>query len=127
MKVKMSRLLGIQELYERFKEQKMPIKTTYKVSKLFSAIAPELDWYSTQVAEIVNVYAEKNENGIPKLTESGDGVQIAKEHLETVQSKFNELWGVDVELPDIKFTLEELEGMDLSVEDFNKFLPFIEE
>lgn len=123
----MSRLLGIQELYERFKEQKMPIKTTYKVSKLFSAIAPELDWYSTQVAEIVNVYAEKNENGTPKLLESGDGVQIAKENLEIVQSKFNELWGVDVELPDIKFTLEELEGMDLSVEDFNKFLPFVEE
>ena len=127
MKLKMVKVLSLQQIYPKFKEKQMSIKTTYKMSKLFNAVSSEAEFYSTQLSQIINEYAVKDDTGAPVMLENGEGVQIQQESISIVQSKFNELWGLEVELPDIKFTLGELGDVSLSLEEFNQLLPFIED
>lgn len=127
MIIKMQKILNLRDLYSKIKTQSLPISVTYKISKLFTAVQSEADFYGTQLDSIIATYGLKDDNGEYVLTENKDGVQIRKEDIPEVEKKLQELWNIDVELPDIKFTLEELEKVTLSVEEFNNLLPFIDE
>lgn len=127
MKIKMSNIVNLQDVYDKIKTQSLPITTTYKISKLFNAIKNEQEFYSTQLDAIIQQYGKKDENGNFIRTENGDGIQVDNANIKEVESKLNELWKIEVELPDITFTLNELEKINLSVEEFNNFLPFIED
>lgn len=127
MKTTMLKVLDLRDLYPKISSQALPISTTYKLSKLFNAIKSEGEFYSTHLDEIISTYGKKDENGNYVLTEDKNGVQIAPENISEVEKKLQELWDIEVELPDVKFTLSELEKVELSVQEFNNFLPFIED
>lgn len=127
MTVTMTRVLNLQSLYPRIKEQVLPIRTTYKLTKLFNAIDDEAKFYSSELNKIIDTYAEKDESGRPVPTEDGTGVKLQKDSVVEAQAKITELWNLEVELPDQKFSIDELEKIDLSIEEFNMLLPFIED
>ena len=117
----------ILNLYPSIKAQTLPVKTTYKMAKLFAALDNENKFYIEELKKIIANFAEKDEEGNPKLTEDGTGFQIRKDCIDECQAAFNELCSIEVDLPDIKFNLEELESLNLNIEQINLFLPFIEE
>lgn len=127
MKTTMSNILDLNALYPKIKDKKFSIKTSYKFSKLFKAVSGEYDYYTNEVRNIVNRYAERDEDGNPISTKDGTGVQIARESVSIAQKELNELLSIEVEIPDITFTIEELDSSELTVEDFNYLLPFVEE
>jgi len=127
MVVKITKTLELRNIQNKIKSQNLPIKTAYKFSKLFASVDTEADFYGQKLQEIINTYAEKDEAGNPIPTDNNDGVKIQKELLSECQEKLNELFQLDVELPDIKFTLNELESLEISVDEFSALLPFIEE
>ena len=127
MTIKMQKILNLRDTYSKIKSQSLPITTTYKISKLFTAVQQEADFYGTQLDAIIAQYGLKDENGNYVLTDNKDGVQIKKEDIPEVEKKLQELWNIDVELPEITFTIQELESVKLSVEEFNNLLPFITE
>lgn len=127
MKIKMIKVLSLQQVYPKFKEKQMPIKTTYKLSKLFDAINTESEFYTEQMKKIVDKYAEKDEAGAPVILEDNGGVQLKKEHAAEAHSESAELLNLEVDLPDIKFDIEELGDVSLTVEEFNYLLPFIKD
>lgn len=125
MKVKMEKILFMQEVYGSLKEKTLPIKTTYKVSKLFAKILEEAKFYEEQQQNLIEKYSKKNEDGSPLLTNDKKGIQIKDEYALKVLEKQKELLALEVELPDITFALEELETAELSVKEFNELMPFI--
>ena len=127
MKTTMLKVLDLRDLYAKISSQALPIATTYKLSKLFEAIQKESEFYSTHLDEIIATYGKKDENGQYILTEDKNGVQIDPANIPEVESKLQELWNIEVELPDVKFKLAELEKVELTVQEFNSFLPFIED
>ena len=127
MKIKMIKVLDLRDLYEKIKTQSLPITTTYKISKLFTAINSEIEFYQTQLNSIIQEYGKKDENGQFLMTEDKQGVQVEQDKIAEAQSKIVELHNLEVDLPDIKFNLPELEKIELSVEEFNNLLPFIED
>lgn len=127
MKTTMLKVLDLRDLYTKISAQPLPISTTYKLSKLFNAIKSESEFYSTHLDEIIATYGKKDENGQYILTEDKSGVQIDPANISEVEYKLQELWNIEVELPDVKFTLTELEKLELTVQEFNNLLPFIED
>lgn len=127
MQIKMAKVLNLNPIYQKVKAQVLPVKTAYKFSKLFSVLDKEANFYSEELNKLIMEYAERDETGAPKTIDNGTGIQIQKEYIELVQTKCNELWNLDVDVPDVSFTLEELDKLELSIEEFDLLFPFITE
>lgn len=127
MNLQMAKVVDLQSLHEKIRTQKLSIKVAYKISKLFAAVEKEVDFYREKLQEIIDKYGEKDENGNPVPADNGFGIKVQKDKIEECQKDLNELFALDVELPDIKFTLDELDPFELTVDDFTMLLPFIEE
>lgn len=127
MQIKMAKVLNLNPIYQKIKAQVIPVKTAYKFSKLFSVLDKEAHFYSEELNKLIMEYAERDETGAPKMIDNGTGVQLQKEYIKLVQEKCNELWNLDVDVPDVNFTLEELDKLELSIEEFDLLFPFITE
>ena len=127
MKTSMMKVLDLSELYTKIKSQTLPISTTYKLTKLFNAITSEKSFYETQLQSIIEKFGKRDESGQLMLTEAKDGVQISQENIAETQKAIDELCSIEVDLPNITFSLSELEKVTLSVEEFNILMPFISE
>lgn len=127
MKIKMYQALNIFNIYGRVKELKVPAKVAYKFNKLCNAFTDDVTFYHTELNKIFEQYGERDENGSLIPLEYGYGVKVKSENMPTAQKELNNLDGLEIDAPDIKFTIDELDGLQLSIEDFNRMLPFIEE
>ena len=127
MTIKITKALDLEALKSQINKQKAPIKVAYKFSKLFSQLEESTNFYREKLQEIIDTYAERDENGEMVPATDGAGVQIQKDRIPECQKELNELTGLEIEAPDILFTLDELEGFDLSIEQFDLLLPFIAE
>jgi hypothetical protein len=126
MKIKIYQVLGVLSIYEKVRELKVPAKVAYKFNKLCNALKNDADFYRVELNKIIERYGERDENGSLIPLEYG-GVKIKSEDMPTAQKEINNLDNLEVDAPDIKFTVDELDGLQLSIEDFNRILPFIEE
>lgn len=122
----MYQVLGILGIYERVRELKVSAKVAYKFNKLCNALKNDGDFYRVELNKIIERYGERDESGSLIPSEYG-GVKIKSEDMPTAQKEINNLDTLEVDAPDIKFTVDELDGLQLSIEDFNRILPFIEE
>lgn len=129
MKLKMSDSIQLYDLFTKIVKDAgiLPIRTAYKLSKLLKATESDHEFYVNNLNELIQTYAERDENGNPALTEDGNGIRIRKDGLEEFEWKINSLWTIETTVPDIKLTFEELEGLKLTVEEVSALEPFIEE
>ena len=127
MKIKMSSVMNLQDTYSKLKSEVLPISIAYKLSRFYQAINNNAEFYSTELRKIVNEYAERDKDGNMVELEDGKGVKLQKQYVSKAQEKIQELLALEVEMPEITFTLKELEDVKLSLEEFNALLPFIKE
>lgn len=124
--MKMYQLLEIQNIYQSICQIKMPIKTTYKFTKLAKILEEELIFYKEQFQKIIEQYGVK-ENGKIKHSDDGLTIYIAPEKQQECNEKILELQNLDIDIKDITFTIEELEGIDISISELNCLMSLIKE
>lgn len=127
MKLKMQDILNFTTFYEVVKDEKLSIKTAYRLTKLTKAIENELGFYREKLQAIINQYAQLDEAGKPIPTEDGAGVKLRPETEADCYAAIYELQDIEVELPDIKFTFDEFEGTQLTIAQINTAMNFFEE
>lgn len=127
MKIKMSQAMQINRLYPKFNSRSLPIKVTYKLSKLFSALSKEEEFYSSEFKKLLEEYAMYDEEGRLMLSEDKENILLRQDELKEAQKKFMELENLEVEIPDIEFSLDDLDGIELSIEECLLLTPFINE
>ena len=76
---------------------------------------------------IIHDYAIRDAEGNIIQTPDNGGIKIKPEYIVIAEKRMNELLMLDVDVPDTVFKLSELEKLELTLEQFNLFLPFIEE
>lgn len=126
MKFTMIQVLAIQKIYESIKDQVLPLKTTYKLTKLYKAVDEEVVFFYNELKKILEEFGDREEDGSLKYLSNGN-VSIKAGCQIEAQRRVDELNRLEVELPDVKFSIEEMEAVKLTVEQFNNFLSFIEE
>ena len=127
MVISMRQVLALQPVYDLIKKKTLPIKTAYKLSRLFKVIDSEARFYTEQLNTIIEQYALRDENGDKVTTNEGNSIQIAPEYIDSTSQKINELLSLDVELPDLMFSLDELDSLGLTMEEVNAFFPLIQD
>lgn len=124
--MKMFEVLELSALYNSISEVKLPLKTTYKFTRLMKQVEEELAFYQTKFREIVEEYGVK-ENGEYKLTEDGTSILIIPGKESECNEKLFELRNLDVSIEGITFTVEELETLDVSISEMACLMPLIED
>ena len=127
MKIKMYQVFKVLEIYKRVKEAKAPARVAYKFNKLCIELEKDANFYTEELKKIVEQYADRDGSGTIMKTAEGDVIQLKPEYVKTAQNEIDALWTLDIDAPDIEFSIDELDGLELSIEDFNSMLPFIKE
>lgn len=127
--MKMFEILELEGLLQKLIQKELPIRTLYKVDKLIKLVGKEKDFYQTQFQALVDIYAERDENGNYLYTdESAEAVKIIPDKIAECQSKMNELVNIEIaDVPDISFTFEELDSFTLSYAEARPLMNFIKE
>jgi hypothetical protein len=105
---------------------KLSLKTTYKFAKLMRKVEEELAFYQKKFNEIIEEFGVK-ENGEYKLTPDGQSIVILPGKEIECNQRLIELRNLDVRIDGITFTIEELEGIDVSISELSCLMPLIEE
>ena len=117
-------LNGLIALIARIKTKKFSIETQYKFIKWAKIMEEELAIVNEQKYLLLDNYAEKDEKGMFIMLDDG-GVKIKEEYLEECSKKINELNSRQITIPDITFSLDELEPLELTLEELFILEPLI--
>lgn len=119
-------LISAARIFNQFAQTKISSKLAYKIMKFCKSVAVEEEFYNTKRSEIIDMYAVKDENS--QVVVSDDGmIKIVPDKISEANVAMQELNGIEVEAPSVRFTLDELEGLELSVADMFALDAFIEE
>ena len=127
MTLKMYQLTDFPSFFEKVKSQKLPFKTSYRLTMLVQEIQKHLDFYQESFRNLLAEYGKKDEEGNLVPTADGQGVLLVEETMNEAYQKLAELRDLDVELPDTKFSLNDFDKIELSPEEAIAIMMFIEE
>lgn len=124
--MKMYEVLDLQVLYNNIATIKLPLKTTYKFARLMKRAEEEIAFYQEKFREIVEEYGVK-EKGEYKFTPDGQSIVIIEGKEAECNAKLLELRNLEVQIDNIKFSIEELEGIDVSIQELSCLMSLIED
>jgi hypothetical protein len=119
-------LLDAAKIFVQFAQMKISSKLAYKIMKFQKSVEVEEDFYNKRRVEIINTYAEKDDAGNPIVNDDRT-VKIIADKTQEAYRVMQELNNTEVDVPNVKFTLAELEGLELSVAEMYVLDAFIEE
>lgn len=96
----------------------------YKMMKFLKTSENEEEFYHTKLQGFISEYAEKDANGNPVRTESGD-IRIIQGKVKECEKEIENLAKTDVTEPTIKFNLDELSELKLSAKEMYNLDSFI--
>lgn len=125
--MKMYEVLDLQVLYNTIASIKLPLKTTYKFTRLMKRAEEEVAFYQEKFQEIIAEYGEKGEDGQYKLTPDGMSIVIVAGKEAECNQRLFELRNLDVSIEGIKFSIDELEGINVSIQELSCLMSLIED
>ena len=123
----LSNILSFPNFYNQIRSTSLPFKTAHKLSKLSKAIEEEIGFYREKMTELIEQYAQKDDEGNYVYINDGRDIAIIPDKIQECQAKIQELETMKIELPDIKFSVDEFENTTLTVDELQPILPFIED
>lgn len=111
-------------LINEIKGKTFDINTQYKFLKISKVLQEEISIITEQKEFLLQSYADKDANG--KLIFSSDGgIKIKEDCLLACADKISEINNRQITLPDIYFSLDELEPLGLTLGELELLEPFI--
>lgn len=105
------------------KNNKCNINLKYKILKLESILKEEFEITSLLLNDLTLKYAELNENEQPIIKDGG--VKIIEEKALDLKKELAEFKNATIQIPEIYFSTDELEELDLSWNELSSLMPFI--
>lgn len=122
--MRIQKILAMEEAIKNLKSKNLPIKTAYRLLKLAEFVATESDNYRNLFRQILDEYAEKNEDDSFVFSEDGTNVILKKDHIKEANEKVSELNQLEVDVP-YTFDLREFENLEISLEDLAPLMDII--
>lgn len=123
--MKLIDLLNFTSFYEEVQDQKLPLKTSFKLTKIAKLISENTDFYRQKMQELIKEYGKSDENGEFVMDENGN-VLITEGKEDECHEKIQELQDFDIPI-EYTFTLEDFDGIELTLAATNLLIPFIVE
>lgn len=122
------KLGNIETLYNTLsslKEKEMPIRLSYKFTLLLDKIDCDYNFFISEMRKIINKYGLKDDQG--ELVQENGNIKINPDSLSLAEKALQELHETEITLPEVTFTLDELESLNIKPADLRALLPFIKE
>lgn len=116
MTLSLAQLKNAEPVLSNLMKQTLPFSTSFKITKLIEAVAPDLENFEKHRIQLFDKYGE---------LQSDNNKVILSENIEAFTQDLNSLLQVTVEIPEIKFTLTELENVQIAPGDLMFFTPWI--
>ena len=123
----LSSILSFPNFYNQIRSNPLSFKTAHKLSKLSKAIEEEIRFYREKMTELIEQYAQKDDEGNYIYINDGRDIALKPETMVECQTKIIELESMEIELPNITFSVDEFENTTLTVDELQPILPFIED
>lgn len=118
------KLISAKRVFENFLDEKMPPVVAYKIMKLVRTAETEESFYYTELQKLIEQYGKRGDDGNLLTTEDGN-VPLAEDTLPECRQKVAELESVDVDAPNILFTIDELSSFAITVREMDAISAFI--
>lgn len=123
--MKIINIINSKEIFSPYFREKLSPSLSYKIYKFCKFAEQEEEFYNQKMGEIIEEYAERDENG--SVVNINGQIKLADETALEAKQKVADLRSIDVDVPNIKFALDELSEIKLSVADIAALDDFIEE
>lgn len=101
-------------------------KTSFKFMKFLKATDEDEKFYNEKREELIKTFATKDENG--KIVIENNQYKFTDENLAEINKQISELAATEVEIPEtLKFSSEELEKMEFTIEEVSAIYELIKE
>ena len=127
MTLKIHEILDFPTFFAKVKSQKLPFKTSYRLTMLAQEIEKHIVYYQEQFRNLLNEYGQKDDNGNLIPTSDGQGIRLIEDKMEEAYTKISELRTLEIELPDYTFSADDFDNIELSPEEMIAIMPFIKD
>lgn len=126
MKITMEQLIDFRNNGDFFATANVPLKGAYKINKIRKAVEKEGEFYAEKFQEIVNEYAQKDEQGEVKLSDDGSQILIQDGKIDECNQALEDLQNLEVEIENFNLTIDDLgENIECTPEQLEALMPFM--
>lgn len=115
MIIKAEQLEQIWTIIDKLKNKVFSIETQYKFIKLYKRVIEEMDIIDAQREMIIEQFGERDARG--EFITDGRGVKIKQESIQQCEQKIKELNNLQIQIPDIYFSIDELSELGLELQE----------
>ena len=125
--MQLSKVVEFHNLYSTLKEKEMPVLVAYKLNQIEDVCEKNNKFFEEKTRDIINKYAEKDSDGKPLFTEDQKSVRIQQDFIDTCVKELQDLSEIDVDVPDIKININDLNDIKITVAEMGALMPFIKD
>lgn len=123
----MDQIIAFRNNGDFFAGTSLPLKGAYKINKIKKAVEKEGEFYQEKFQEIVDQYAQKDENGEVVLSEDKSQIMIKEGMVEECNKALTDLQELEVEIDNCGLKLDDLgENLECTPEELEALMPFME-
>lgn len=123
MIIKRYTLPYLNEIFTKLGQLHFDIETQYKLLKLKNSLKEEEEIYNEQVSSL-REYCEQDEQGNIIQNDNG-GYKIKQDKIQECQALLDKINNLQIQIPDIYFTLDELKPLNLTFNELDVLMPFV--
>lgn len=124
MKLTMSQAIDINNIFTQISDQKLKLKTAYKIAKSKEVLNKEITFYNSEFSKIIDQYAQKT-NGQIVYSEDKTSILIIPNKEEECMQAIKNLRELEINVEIEPFSLEEFDGIDFSINQVEALFPII--
>ena len=109
------KIIQAKEVFAPHFQEKLAPSLSYKIYKFCKFADQEEEFYNQKRRELIEDYAQRDENGV--IIQNNGMIQLIPDRIAEARSAMAELNAIDVDAPNVKFDLDELSEIKLSVAD----------
>ena len=127
VKVTMDQIIAFSNNGDFFSSATLPLKGAYKLNKIKKAVEKESEFYREKFQEIVDTYAQKDENNNPVFSDDGSQILIKEDMIDECNQALEDLQELEIEIETYGLSLEDLgENIECTPEELEALMPFME-
>ena len=124
MLIKRNKIDKIIEVIDKLRDKNFNISTQYKFIQIAKALENEQDILQEQIDSLIIEYGERDENG-HLIQDESKGIKIKQEYLAECSHIIHDIYELGIQMPDIYFSFDELNSLNLTLRDLELLESFI--
>lgn len=129
-KVKLFQIVELNTFMKKLENEKLPFSLAHKLFSLHNATQKDVEFYYNKLQELLDTYADRDENGQVKMSQDGAQIILKPDKLEECQKEMQELNGCEIDIVFTPLNVEDLdavEGLNITLSELVALNPFLNE